>query len=68
LLRQVFQGPGDGLGAGARAAAETELPQLLRRFVVAVDHLIDVVDVELAGPATLDRLSHAARRDPRAAS
>jgi hypothetical protein len=36
--------------------------------VVAVDHLIDVVDVELAGPATLDRLSHAARRDPRAAS
>jgi hypothetical protein len=42
----MFQGRGDGLGARAGAAQVAELAQILRRFVVAMDHLVDVVDVE----------------------
>jgi hypothetical protein len=39
----------DHFGVRARLAAEAELPQLLRRLVVAMDQLVEVVDLELPG-------------------
>jgi hypothetical protein len=53
---EVLERRSDGLGVRSRAAAEAELPQFLRRLVVAVDHLVDIVDVELARSVALDRL------------
>jgi hypothetical protein len=35
--------------------AEAELPQRLRRLAVPVDHLVNVVDVELIRSVALDR-------------
>jgi hypothetical protein len=37
------------------SAAEAELPQLLRGLVVTMDHLVEVVDVELTAAVPLDR-------------
>jgi hypothetical protein len=34
---------------GARASRPAELPELARRLRVAADHLVDIVDVDLAG-------------------
>src|SRR6266498_5125275 len=53
---QVLERRGDRLHIGARAAPEAELPELLCRLVVAVNHLVDVVDVKLSGAVPLDRL------------
>jgi hypothetical protein len=53
---EVLERRSDGLGVRSRAAAEAELPQFLGRLVVAVDHLVDIVDVELARSVALDRL------------
>src|SRR6266511_2155576 len=48
----------DPLGVDARSAEEAELPQLASGFRVAVDYLVDAMNVELAGVVALDRVGN----------
>src|SRR5262245_35461069 len=58
LLGQALQRCSDRLDIGARPADEAELPELARRLLVLVDHLVDLVDADRASVVPLDRLRH----------
>jgi Homeodomain-like domain len=56
FVRPEFERSGDEREMRARASRPAELPELARRLRVAADHLVDVVDVDLADAITGNRL------------
>src|SRR6266540_4494916 len=55
LLRPQLERPGDEDELGSPSARPAELPQFTGRFRVAVDYLVGLVHVELAGAVAVER-------------